>query len=219
VMLRGYIDRVDAARGPDGLVGVVVDYKRSPKTLELDRVYHGLSLQLVAYMLALRDVGASLAGKPIEPVGALYVTLTSTYQKVNHPDRAKDKTGAVKARGLLDRDALDLLEREPEQGWSPVLQVYRKKDGTLGCRNTCDVVEPDQRRAILEYVTRKVAELSDAILDGEVAVAPYRLGTESPCTQCPFKPVCRFEVADMTARRLAPMRRQEALARIAPEQS
>jgi len=63
VFVRGVIDRIDLAEVGEQLVGVVVDYKRTrDKRLDLSWVYHGLSLQLLGYLLALAERGEKLRG-------------------------------------------------------------------------------------------------------------------------------------------------------------
>ena len=96
VLLRGYIDRVDLVEHSDELLGIVIDYKGGRKKhLHLDQVYHGLSLQLLSYLLVLGASGRTLAGRPIRPIGALYVSLTSQYQMVDHPEHVSGRDGAL----------------------------------------------------------------------------------------------------------------------------
>ncbi|MEE8168907.1 MAG: PD-(D/E)XK nuclease family protein, partial [Phycisphaerae bacterium] len=54
--LRGKIDRIDLISAGEHTLGIVTDYKRARKVrLVLDSAYHGLSLQLFAYLLALKE--------------------------------------------------------------------------------------------------------------------------------------------------------------------
>ena len=32
-------------------------------------------------------------------------------------------------------------------------------------------------------------------MDGKIAVSPYRMGDETPCPQCEFRSVCRFDLS------------------------
>lgn len=211
VQFRGFIDRVDAAQCDDDTVGVVVDYKSNDKQIKLYEIRHGLALQLVAYMLALRDIGRDLIGESIQPAGAIYVTLRDRYQKVDHPEQAKPESGQTKARGILDASKLDLFENDAPDGWSRVLQVYRKKDGTLGLPDKTDAISSDEFQTVLSFVEKTLGHLADDILDGRIAVTPYRLRNESPCTYCEYRPVCRFEIADGAARYLTTLKRNDAI--------
>lgn len=55
VLLRGQIDRIDAAAATDGLYLRVVDYKSSPRSLDFLDIYSGLALQLMVYLLVALD--------------------------------------------------------------------------------------------------------------------------------------------------------------------
>lgn len=78
LVLRGRIDRIDAARSPSGRWFLrVIDYKSSHRDLPLDRVYYGLALQLPLYLLVATRAGrqllaaapASVRSTPVWPVG------------------------------------------------------------------------------------------------------------------------------------------------------
>lgn len=211
VQFRGYIDRIDAAQCDDDTIGVVVDYKSNDKQIRLYEIRHGLALQLVAYMIALRDIGRKLIGESIKPAGAVYVTLRDHYKNVDHPEQADPESGVAKARGILDAAKLDLFENDAPDGWSRVLQVFRKKDGSLGIPDKTDAISSDDFQAVLSFVEQTLGRLADDVLDGQIAVIPYRLGNESPCTYCEYRPVCRFEIADGSARYLTVLKRDDAI--------
>ena len=50
MQLRGRIDRVDAANVNGNMFVRIVDYKSSKKGIDLNEVYHGLSLQMLTYL-------------------------------------------------------------------------------------------------------------------------------------------------------------------------
>ncbi len=198
VMLRGYIDRVDLAELGDELLGVVVDYKRTrDKRLDMSRVFHGLSLQLLAYLLVLAEQGTSIAGRPIRPIGALFVSLTAHYNLVDHPtdvnDRSVSLKGTDRPRGLIDADRFGVLDSSDDKGWSQHYSLYRKKDGQLGNIDRGDGVERSTFEAMLEHTRTRLGGLADSVLDGIVAVRPVRLGSFSPCAWCTMRSACRFE--------------------------
>ncbi|MFQ5489136.1 MAG: PD-(D/E)XK nuclease family protein, partial [Phycisphaerae bacterium] len=197
VLLRGFIDRVDLAELADELLGVVIDYKRTTgKRLEWARVYHGLSLQLIGYLLALAEQGRTLAGRPIRPIGAFYVSLISDYEKLNHPDEYDEVKHSdakqLRPRGLLDVGRIDALERDYAGGQASAYNV-QTKDGVIQYSNRSDAVTPEQFSTLLEHTRYKLGELADGILDGVIQVAPYRLNNFSPCHWCSYRSVCRFE--------------------------
>lgn len=200
VLLRGFIDRVDLAELGDDFLGVVIDYKATrDKRLDMSKVYHGLSLQLPAYLLVLAERGQTLVGRPIQPIGALFVSLASKYQKVDHPATQEESReaaleGSFRPRGILLADKFHALDRVFDGGRSAEYNFFRKKDGEIGHVDSTDAATGADFRNTLEHTRAKLGELADGILDGNVAVTPYRLGTQSPCTWCPMAGVCRFEM-------------------------
>jgi len=218
ILLRGRIDRVDIAELGSELLGAVIDYKRTTeRRLDLTEVYHGLALQLVGYLLALKQTGQSLTGRPIRPVAALYLPLLEPYQAVAHPSREKKTT--YKWRGLVDASALETLDETVEPGqWSNYLSAWiSKKTGEPHAKS--DLARRDQLSALMAHVGRRMGELADQLLDGNIKVEPYRLRRRMPCTYCQYRPVCRYEIETQPPRTLEPFSsKAEVLQRVAQEQ-
>lgn len=218
VLLRGRVDRVDIVQG--GEVAVVFDYKRSSGSrLELDRVYHGLALQLLSYLLVLRKHGKSEGGAAIRPGGAFYLPLLGGLETVDDPiakdGEAGDPAKAFRPRGIVDFDAMSMLVSEFGDGQNPTFNVFQKKnDGTIGNEKTSDAVKGDQLPKMLDYVYGKLGELADSWIDGDARVRPARLGRELPCTHCPYRGVCRYEYSAKQTNLLAELSRPDAIARM-----
>ena len=222
VIVRGYIDRVDIAELADESLCVVVDYKRArDKRLDLAGAYHGTSLQLIGYLLALADHGESLTGRPLRPIGAFYISFSTKYTTVDHPDDAIDQnfTEAPHApRGLINADDLRVLHTDhPDHGRTGRYSVYLKKDGSLGHIDSSDAASKEQFQDILNHTRRKIGELADQIHEGDVTVRPIRLGTYSPCSWCEMRSVCRFEIGRDEVRYLDKMKRSEVFRAISTD--
>ncbi len=223
VLLRGVIDRIDLVQSPRGTVGVVYDYKRSTqaKQLALDELWHGLALQLAAYLLVLRDHGERIAGSRVVPGGAFYLPLLSPLTSVDSPDAEsrKDPFRGFGPRGIIDFDWIAELDPELGTGRSSVFSVHISKDGDAGYVNSTDVVTSGSMEPLLEFVRDKMTELCEAWVAGEIAVSPCLLGTKSPCAHCDFGSVCRIEQIARASRRLLPMRREDVLHNLRGEPS
>lgn len=217
VLLRGKIDRVDVADLGDELLGMVIDYKRArSRQLNPAEVYHGLALQLVGYLIALKQSGDSLAGRPIRPVAALYLPLLEPFKSVAHPDENKGKS--YQCRGILDASALEVIDssvRPGNDGGSKFVAAKLKNDGCP--HSACDLAETQQISAVVSHVQRRMGELADAIMDGQIDIRPYRLNRRMPCTFCVYKPVCRYDLEMVECRHLESMRRGDVLERLAEE--
>ena len=198
VLLRGKIDRVDRVESTADVA--VMDYRLQKTTLQVGKVLHGLSLQLLTHLLVLEANGQPIAGKRLEAAAAFYLPLLRKIEDVNHPSEAPDPADPasrlkLKPRGLFDRRCLGALDRELQSGSSQVVQAHINKNGELGRRNSSDAAESDEFRRLLNTVAKKLGELADQILSGRIDVKPYRLNNVSPCARCDYRSVCRFDPA------------------------
>lgn len=218
--LRGFVDRVDLVELADEYLGVVIDYKNTRnKSLDFAATFHGLSLQLLAYLLVLADHGVSLAGRRIRAGGALYWSLGAQYHRVPHPNCVTDRetrlAGTFRPRGLINAEHLSKLNVGQEKsGWDEHLAVYIKADGEIGHVDKNDAVPDSAFQAMLEHTRRRMGELADGILDGKIAVRPYRMGKFSPCSWCQMNCVCRFESDLCDVQFLSTMKRTEVYERL-----
>lgn len=222
VLVRGKIDRLDLLETGDVTLAVVYDYKRSlGRRLHLDEVFHGLALQLLAYLLVVRDHYSAKDGIRIVPGGAFYLPVVGNYERVDHPKEADEADfqafDAFKPRGVFDFDFINHLDPALITGRSEIFSAYRTKDGKLGYADSSDAVTEGTLPALLEHVRSKMAELAERWIGGDITVSPARLGAALPCANCLYRAVCRFEITSGQARNLTPMSRGQVLEQIAQQ--
>src|SRR5690606_34001311 len=215
VALTGRIDRVDLIEKEAAFA--VIDYRMgSPGGLSFDRVYHGLSLQLLASMLVIQMHGAHLAGTPLTPAAGLYVKLLRQLEAIAHPDDAvapDDESFHLwpGPRGILNEEFLTHLDHSLAPGQrSRVFSVSINKDGNIS-KTSRDVVAAAELQKMLDLVKQRLADLADRIIAGEVAVAPYRLHDQSPCASCGYRSLCRFQPGIDSYRFIDPVDRATVL--------
>lgn len=193
----GRIDRVDMAEGDDGILLRVIDYKSSQTDLNLHEVYYGLDLQMLTYLDVLLSSAESWLGRPAIPAGTLYFHVHNPMLQSSNGLSAEEAKLELlkrfKMKGLLlaDRDVIAKMDGELEKGYSEILPVAVKADG--GFYSSASVATPEQWDTLLGSVRRTIVQIGTRITDGDVQIAPYRLGAETACTHCAYKPVCRFE--------------------------
>ncbi len=218
--LSGQIDRVDLLAKQAAFA--VFDYRLFGGDVSLGRVYHGLSLQLLSHLIVLAEHGERMVGRPMEPAGAFYVRLLRQLELVRHPSDAPEPTQEEfhlrgKPRGVFDSRYLPSLDNQCESGASEVVAAYLKKDGEFGHKGQTDVADAEEFAGLLRHAKKQLASLGDQIIDGNVEIRPYRMGTRTPCPSCPYKSVCRFEPGANRYRHIAPMGREDVLRRVAQE--
>jgi len=218
LMLSGKIDRVDLAS--DGSTFAVIDYKLSSNSLSLDRVFHGLSLQLLTYLLVLRENGQKLAGQKLTPAAAFYVKLLRDLEDVKHPAELDSDDPSLlhlrePSRGILRSESLHHLDHTLQPGArSAVIAARMKADGTLGSRGKSDVADDAEFTALIDHVNQRLANFTDQILEGNIAINPYLMRRTSPCPYCEFRSFCRFDQALNRYRVLPAIPREDVLKRV-----
>lgn len=225
VSIRGKIDRIDLVKAGNKAVAVVFDYKRKlQERLRLDEAFHGLRLQLLTYLLVLRENDIRHKSARVVPGGAFYLPLLGSYIAVDHPDDVKKDAfnafAAYRPRGILDFDWIDQLDPELDTGASEVFQVYRKKpekddeSGKLGFLDTSDAVPSGTMNTLLDHTRKTLTELAERWLSGDIRVLPHRRGLEVACSQCDYQAICRVETPTRQTRPLDVLSRKEVIRRM-----
>lgn len=237
LVLKGVLDRVDlesshmeekrsavgmepTARGGDRpRRAIVLDYKSSRRKAGLAELYHGLSLQLPIYLLALRNPGES--GEKWVAAAGLYVTTSEAVVSLRHleedSDREQGVPGFSRMRGLVAEAAADLLDPAARGSLSKWYRIRLKKDGEPASPMVSDLLRQADFEALVAHVARLAGTLADRMIEGDVSVLPYRLDQRTPCKTCDYGTVCGFEAGVDTSRWLEPLKPADVLARIAAE--
>ncbi|WP_019414451.1 helicase-exonuclease AddAB subunit AddB [Paenisporosarcina sp. TG20] len=198
--MRGRIDRVDAAVIEGKPFIRIVDYKSSAKALDLNDVYHGISLQMLTYLdVAVTNSGIWL-GQEAEPAGVLYVHVHNPMLKLakelSDMDIEEEVFKKYKMRGLLIDDASVLNEMDTEiSGTSKVIPARINKDGSIS-KSFSKVVSPQDLANLRTFVRTKHQQAGDGMLAGETSVSPYRIKDKTACDYCNFRSVCQFDPTD-----------------------
>ena len=211
VALRGKVDRIDVnGEGPDAQA-IVFDYKSTERSPDWTGLWHGLDLQLLVYVLALR-CAQSQGRVEAHSVGAFFMPIEAAGKKVDL-STSVDKLGGFKrkAKGLFDVDvAFDL---DPiEKGDSKLYNFFVTTSGeALGHYNTRGAMESERFERLLIFAQDKIKSISQDILAGQIAVSPYRRGTATPCQYCDYRALCRFDWQTHTCRTLDNKTKKEVL--------
>jgi ATP-dependent helicase/nuclease subunit B len=196
--LAGRIDRVDQAKGENDHTYLrVIDYKSSEKDVNLNEVYYGLALQMLTYLDIVITHSDELVEMKASPAGVLYFhvhnPLISSNKLLTVDEIEKEIMKKFKMNGLMvgDQDVLRMMDRSLESGDSQIISAGIKKDGNLTKKSkVASLNEFDDLRA---YVRKLYQTTGEAIVDGQVAIAPFKLKDKTPCTFCSYKSVCQFD--------------------------
>ncbi len=192
VLVRGIVDRIDIANIDSRKVAMVFDYKRSSKSFSWSRFYNGLDMQLPIYMLAVKNTSQleidNVAGAFFMPV-----EIGTKLADINRLKTIDDKF-LHKAKGIFNGEFGVQLDRQVNSGRSDFYNFgISKKDAEYGWYSSSDALRPDDFEKVLEFTEQKIIQMVEEIISGKIEVHPYKLGTETPCGNCVYKPVCRFD--------------------------
>jgi ATP-dependent helicase/nuclease subunit B len=199
----------------------IFDYRLYFDPLNLNKVRHGLSLGLLASLAIVQEQSEQLTDKKLSPAAAFYLKLLRQLEKVEHPNKANDPEDpdfhlTHKPRGIFNSAYFTSLDKSCD-GESKMISARLTRAGSLGYRHNTDVAEADEFAALLKEVRRQLGRLADQVMDGEIALRPYRMGTTTPCSNCKYRSVCRFDASINRYRHIPSLPRDQVLREIAEE--
>ncbi len=196
VRLVGRVDRVDIAAVMDKQCVRAIDYKMTGRNFDWPGWYAGLQLQLATYLLAV-----SREGEGREPVGAFYLPIRPPAPKGNPKNRAEpgaDRlTETYKHAGFYAQESYGLLDESVEPGKSSSFFKLRltnpKKGEPKVHRASSDPIQTIGLAGMLQHTEKCLVDLSRRVLQGDIAVHPYKINKKTPCEYCDYASVCRFD--------------------------
>jgi ATP-dependent helicase/nuclease subunit B len=216
--LNGRIDRLDIAKIDGRKVAVVFDYKkRSKDSFSWAEFYYGLDIQLAVYMLAVRNAAGKIAD---DIAGAFYMPIEIGPENVELGKSIDNNPKfAHKARGIFNGNYSSSLDGTAAKD-SHYYNFFVTKEGDpYGKYNSYGALKPADFEAFMNFGSRKITDLAGQITSGKITALPYRLGTDSPCKQCEYKPVCRFDWQINNYNLLTRVNKEQVLERIKTDES
>ena len=225
--LIGRIDRLDTCETENARYLKVIDYKTGGTKLEPEELYYGLQLQLVVYLnAALESDQKQHPDKKTEPAGIFYYHIEDPMVDEEKAGTEEERLEALmkelRPQGLCrsEMEVLKLLDRTLTAGSaSDVIPARVNKDGSLAKSSQAESLENFNR--IRDFANRKVRELGNAIVRGDIKAEPYAREDRNACTFCPYGGICGFDrkISGYMFRRLRKMNLEEVMKRISePEE-
>lgn len=202
-VISGFVDRVDLYERDGKTYVRVVDYKTGKKDFDYTDILNGAGMQMLIYLFALRQYGASYFGKnQLEPAGVLYLPARKEYTLTQPmPDSetvSREHREERRRRGLIrgDADLLAAMEAEPD---APRYMPYEVgKNGVKG-----DVADSRQMILLERHVIRTLVAMTDGIAGGNVTPNPMVRGQHSACRFCDYAAVCHRDLCQREERNFA----------------
>ena len=198
IYLQGRIDRIDKL-DLDGETYIrIIDYKTGAKKFDLNELYYGLQIQLLVYLDALIKNSKYILDKQVRPGAVLYFKIDDPIIKgkreMTTEEVEKEVLDALKMKGLLLKDARVVRAMDKDiEGYSLVIPAAFKNDGNF--KATSDVVTEEEFTLLREYVNKKMVELCEEMLSGDIKIQPAKHSNRTQCEYCDFSSICQFDTS------------------------
>ena len=183
--INGIVDRVDTYQDDKSYYYRIIDYKTGEKKFRLDEVLMGLNLQMLIYLLAIKN-SHSFTDKKMIPSALLYYPALLKESKSSRGLTLEEKEKSVydrlKMNGIINSssDVLDLFGED--------LKCYT--DSFVRDKLSFEkVFSMDDINNVFEYMINTIKTIGNSILDGKISVSPV----EDGCKYCKFSSICKFD--------------------------
>ncbi len=131
------------------------------------------------------------------PAGVLYFRLNDPLVRCSRNSTEEEIEKAIlkelRMKGLVLADVKLIKEMDKDlSGDSLIIPARINKDGSLG---RSSAATKEQFTVLRSHVRKLLASIGTGILDGNVAVSPYKKRTASACTYCSYSSVCQFDTS------------------------
>ena len=213
--LKGRIDRMDLCEDEEHIYVKIIDYKSGGTSFDLTALYYGLQLQLVVYMdAALEMEERRNPDTTVSPAGIFYYNISDPVieREGDMSPEAIDRRilKELRMNGLVNSEleVISHLDHEIETE-SDVIPVAMKNGLIQEAKSS--VAGGNRFSALKRYVNEKLKTEGREILDGVVAVNPYKQGNKTACDYCPYHAVCGFDLktSGFGFRKFKPLKSEE----------
>lgn len=183
--INGIVDRVDTYQDDENFYYRIIDYKTGEKKFRLDEVLMGLNLQMLIYLLAIKN-SHSFTDKKMIPSALLYYPAllkeSKSSRELTLEEKEKSVYDRLKMNGIINSssDVLDLFGEDLKCYTDSFVRdkLYFEK-----------VFSMDDINNVFEYMINTIKTIGNNILDGKISVSPV----EDGCKYCKFSSICKFD--------------------------
>ncbi|MDY3929103.1 MAG: PD-(D/E)XK nuclease family protein [Clostridia bacterium] len=210
VVIKGTIDRIDAAVLEDGKKGGIriIDYKSGNTDFSIVSICNMKDIQLIVYALCAMELYKEQKVKYLEQTETAEVT-GIMYNKLRDDMKKKaqgtedDDSEIMKLDGrvILDDEngenvitdnALFMDNELEENGASKFLDFKLNKNGTMS--KFAKYLSRRDYENIAEYVKNNVIKTDKKIREGNIEILPCGEGDDSSCKFCDMAEICLFDI-------------------------
>ncbi|MBQ7454446.1 MAG: PD-(D/E)XK nuclease family protein, partial [Selenomonadaceae bacterium] len=178
LQLSGRIDRIDLSG--DGKYFLIIDYKTGHASISLKKIFGGLSLQLVIYLSAAKNL-SEVSGR--DAGAMLYCLLRMSTSSGNN-----DADATSKADDDLKMPGLVLVDE--------AIKNAVDSSGDFVAMDKKNLVSSEDLQTIINYAEKILQTTAEKILSGCIEVKPAKFSsTDDACKYCLYSALCCFDRA------------------------
>jgi len=192
MIFSGVVDRMDSVEDEENKYLKIIDYKSGKQKFDFAKIFHGLQMQLIIYMNAMMELYEKKSGKRVYPAGMFYFHMDDPVVNVEHEREANDKIlKDLKMSGVVNEDfqLIDHMEHMGPEGYL-TLPVRATKSGY---DKRSSILNTTQLLNLGKYVEKKMTDLGNSLMHGDISIKPYEYEGRKPCEYCEFKNICAYE--------------------------
>lgn len=192
VLIEGKIDRMDILT--DDRVKII-DYKTGREKFDVVHAEKGYKLQLMVYLKAAQK-------QEREPAGVFYFLINEPF--VDASGMTSESVEEAAERESRKKFKLDgVMVNEPEvinhiagdfSGFSDIVPVKKTQKGIAGT-GPDKLLSQEAFAGLQETVDKKIKELCEKLVNGDIEIHPKKTKDQSACTYCKYKGICKFDLA------------------------
>jgi CRISPR/Cas system-associated exonuclease Cas4 (RecB family) len=194
-VLEGKVDKILTWEAAGETYAIVIDYKSGNTDFDLNRVIHGLNMQIMVYFYLLSKSAAKplrFAGGYLQPV--LPTSVFNADSKLSYPEQFRRFFRRV-GYSNANQQVLRKIDRRFDED-SFLYGIRLTKSGEFHADTKKHLLDDEDYAALLALTEQKIGEAIKAIRGGAFPINPKKLGTLDSCEYCPYRDLCYREETD-----------------------
>ena len=208
LILGGIVDRVDIYETSDKVYYRIIDYKTGTKGFRLDDTLEGLNLQMLIYLLAIKE-SMNIGNKKLIPVGIEYYPVslktTAINRNLTEEDRLKEFQKNLVMNGYLSKEE-EIISLFSDDSLSLYTDSYSKDKPNEEKTYTNKHID-----LLFKKIKLLLEDIGNNIMNNDVSINPINSKRVVSCEYCNMRSICRFDDKIFKYRRIKDHKNKEII--------
>lgn len=211
LVLGGIVDRVDIYETDDKVYYRIIDYKTGTKGFRLDDTLEGLNLQMLIYLLAIKE-NMNIYDKKLIPLGIEYYPVSlkaiAINRNLNEEERVKEFQKNLVMNGYLsnEEDAISLFNCGSLSLYTDSYSKDKPNEEKTYTQKHIDL--------LFKKIKELLKEIGNNIMDNDISINPINSKRVVSCEYCNMRSICRFDDKIYKYRRIKDYKNKEVIEKL-----